>query len=346
MACPLEIKCSQCYSNNRCLIAPLTEEGRLVLEVLRENNAAQKPYCYTSRFHRLFCYGTGALGASVFAVSCIASTLIPAIGSIGIIIFAVVLRNKSIVQIKDPTPEVIVVNQAFEDRLKDFFMSVGNDDFSDDDFSDDNGVTELAQSGANDVVCEEGAFLEKFQAYIMYNNTLNCHSLRGALCQEDYQELFQPKQLLEEILHAYQSIKNIDVIGIKLDRKDLSKYIQGKIEKIEQKLTESIYLEEPDQEQKEFIEIIHKQAEQERLRGAEDSDKVQLLVKKMTLIGSFYEVLAHYRKLEDKEKKYFSEKATHAYDYVKQLKDQYPILTPSLAEKLRQGLDQRSQDST
>lgn len=344
MACPLQIKCSQCYSSNQYVIAPLTEDGHLAFEILKGSNAAPKPHCYTSRFNRFFCYSTGALGVSALIASCIASVLIPAIGSIGIITFAAMLRNKSIVQIEKPTPEVTVVNQAFEDKLKELLQLEVNHDFSDDDFSDfadDDGVTELTQNSSNDVMNEEDTFLEQFQAYILYNNTLNCFALKKALCEESYQELFQPKQLLEEVLYAYQSIKNVNVKGIKLDGKDISKYIQGKIETIKQKLTKSIYLGEADQEQKEFMEIIHKQAEQERLRGTEDSNKIQFLVEKMTLIESFYEILARYQKLEDDERQYFSQKAVHTYNYVGQLNEGY---RSSLAKELRQGLDQRKQD--
>jgi hypothetical protein len=256
------------------------------------------------------------------------SMLVPAIASIGIIALAAILRNKSIVQIEDLTPKVIVINQAFRDRLQEFFTPE-YDAFTEDNWSDDdceNSLVEIAQDSTAKEGSEKDNFLEEFQAYIIHNNVLNCENLKEALCQESYQDLFTPRQLLEELTSIYQSMVDIDMKGMRIGKLEAFKYTQDKIKTITTKLMENPYLQEGSQEQKEFMGIIHDQINRERLYSTGNSNKGVFLEKKMTLIGSLYAILANYQTLEVKERNYFLEKAEHAKEHVLQLREQFSSL--------------------
>lgn len=291
----------------------------------------------------------GVMGGVGLIVSCLSSVLLPAIASIMVIGIAHLAKRKIVsLQAKDLSSEDTKVQNIIKEQANNHvnrndligstnpeiselqqngFGFEDNDDF-DDDFNDDDfdfsnrNISQSEQIVTNDM----DDFLHQFQSYIIQNNVLNCESLRGALFRADYQTCFEPKQLLEEILSIYKSLLDDRLTGIKINRSDILQYTQSKIEFCENELKKPLYGKESDQEQKKFMSLIHNQVEQEQLEDKNDSDKYQFLAKKMTLLGTFYEVLSRYNTLERKAKEHFSEKSTKAYEYAKQFREKLPSL--------------------
>lgn len=290
----------------------------------------------------------GVMGGVGFIVSCLSSILLPAIASIGVMGIAYLAKRKIIsLQAKDLSSEDTKVQNIIKEqannnvyrndligstnpeisKLQQNGFGVEEDDDFDDDFDDDEfDFSNRKVSQPEQIVTNEmDDFLKQFQSYISQNNVLNCESLRSALFREDYQTCFEPKQLLEEILSIYKSFLDDRLTGIKINRSDILQYTQSKIEFCENELKKPLYTKESDQEQKKFMSIIHNQAEQEQLKYENDSDKYQFLAKKMTLLGTFFEVLSRYNTLEKKAKEHFSEKSTKAYEYAKQFREKLPL---------------------
>lgn len=275
----------------------------------------------------------GVMGGVGLIVSCLSSVLLPAIASILVIGIAHLAKRKIVpLNSRELSPENIKTQNIFqrkevsstnkeeplniENTLKTPLSPIHSvDDFDyefDDEFDEDLIITEPIQTTNQN----ENEFLSQVRSYVIQEDGLNCENLRRALCEESYQDCFVPKQLLEELLSTYQSIQGEEFKGIKNKKSEVvASYVQDKISFIQKELKKDSYQQCPNQEQEEFMKIIHEQSEKEQLNSASDFDKYKFLDRKMTLIGTLYEVLGQCRTLDKGSTKNFSEKASHAYEH-------------------------------
>lgn len=94
----LQFTCGYCESLNQfSMVAQLREQTPLNQAVQREPDCIQKPDSSIGSLtlnRHFFCYVLGGAGITSFIVSCVASMLIPAIGSVGVISIACLIKRK------------------------------------------------------------------------------------------------------------------------------------------------------------------------------------------------------------------------------------------------------------
>ncbi|MGL5625994.1 MAG: hypothetical protein ACRDDW_00555 [Candidatus Rhabdochlamydia sp.] len=327
--------------NQESFIQPNRESQKAV--ILQNTTVIRK-----SSLH--FCSSAlGVMGGIGFIVSCLSSILLPAIASIGVIGIAYLAKRKiAPLQVKDLSLENTKAQEIFQKKEKSSTNQEGAlnlennlqtplnpmhsniDDFDyeldeefDDDLIDDVTIQPTQITNQN-----ENEFLSQVRSYIIQEDGLNCENLRRALCEESYQDCFVPKQLLEELLSTYQSIQGEEFRGIKNKKSEVvTSYVQDKISFIQKELKKDSYQQGPNQEQEDFMKIIHEQSKKEQLNSASDFDKYKFLDRKMTLIGTLYEVLGQCKSLDKGSTKNFSDKANHAYEHAMHFRKNLKQLT-------------------
>ena len=232
----LQFTCCYCESPNQFLLVPsLGTQKSLNQKMQKEAGLiqdVQKPYSssyFSLNRHFLYCIFGGA-GAIGFTASCIASMLIPAIGSIigsvGVMAFVATMKNKSVVKID--------VKQADQETVK---------------------VAEIAANVLPKEPVEKKLLAQPDPGHDQLKDPI---FTKGQFSSEKAEEFFltcSMENLLEELKSTYGRMQEYP--HDKLFKKD---YLKNKIKSIEAKLKECAK-EEPN------IESLHTQEERENVFG-------------------------------------------------------------------------------